>query len=464
MPQNKNVTLFWTLYSPLIGQRILPSLSLAYLAKVLVKHDIPVKCIDANLLVYDKWKYEAVTHENKQAILDKLIRETERTKPRILGIGYWTEGVSFVREFVKQIKRRNPRLIIVVGGPSATFLTEEIFKFIPEVDYIARGEGELTLLELAQRIFAGHEARGVAGISYRHKQKIIHNQDRALIKNLDELPLVDFEDFVYLGELEGLGVLTSRGCPHHCGYCPDSGFYGQYRIHSPAYIIKQIKHLRKLYQARYITFLDDNVIIDPFRAVKLFGALATENLECDFPISARADHLNPAVFKFLAQAKVTWITVGVENIVPHILKYYQRAGNTAVYIAQVRRTVELMEKYKMRGAFNFVLGSPVESRDDLRKNLLFMRDLDRKGFVIYASLLRPVPGSRFWRQYEAGEMKMFPRSDNSTGFPFDDDYLDIPWICPVNFAFEHEFYSRRRYLENCRYAREFISHLRTSPR
>jgi anaerobic magnesium-protoporphyrin IX monomethyl ester cyclase len=447
MKNKTRVTLFWTLYTPLIGQRILPSLSLAYLAKILVVHKVPVTCIDSSLMVYDKWNYSSVNNENKKEILDKLIKEVEESKPAILGIGFWTEGVSFVREFVSLIKKRNPQIKIVVGGPSATFLTEKIFTFLPEIDYIVRGEGELTLLELVKRLAGGRSTADILGLSYRRKGKIVNNGNRPLIADLDRLPLVDYEDFVYTGKKEGLSMLTSRGCPFRCSYCSDSNFYGKYRVHSPSYLIAQIRHFIKLYRPRYIALSDDNVVVGSTRAIKLFSSLAEVNLPVQLPIGARVDCLDEQIFKVLNMAKVPWITVGVENVVPKVLRYFKRTDDIKNYLSKIDQAVRLLKHYKMGAAFSFVLGSPVETFDDTEKNLFFMEKLNSQDFLIYSSILRLVPGSFLWQQYQSGKEKIFLKGKTGASFPFDDGFEDIEWICPGNFSFQHRLYSNRRYLE-----------------
>jgi radical SAM superfamily enzyme YgiQ (UPF0313 family) len=448
MIKKPRITLLWTLYSPLPYQKMAPNLSIAYLAKTLEQHNFIVSCIDCNLLVYDKWDYKSVKEEDKSRILDDLVKEAEETRPDILGIGYWTEGVSFVREFARLIKKRNPRLTIILGGPSATFLPKEVLNFIPEADYIVRGEGELTLLDLVTKITKGDSTKNVLGISYKSdKVRVINNPNRPLIKNLDSLPLIDFENFTYLGKHEGLNLLTSRGCPFNCFYCSANNFYGCYRFYSPAYVVNQIKHLLKLYHIRHVAFSDDNVIVSPLRAIKLFGLLAEENLDCELPTGARVDSLNKEVFAVLAKAKVPWLTIGIENIIPKVLKYYNRTQDSNSYLLSVTRTIKLIKKHGMGAAFCFVMGAPIETEDDILANLHFMKGLFTKNFVIYASMLRLVPGSYFWYQYLDKKINIFPLNITTTNFPFDDQYLDLEWVCPANFAFKHNFYSNQQFIE-----------------
>lgn len=442
------ITLLWTLYSPFFNGQTPPNLSIAYLSKILEKNNFEVQCIDCNLLVYDKWGYGDITVKNKEEILSRLIKETEKTDPDILAIGYWTEGISFIKKFVAIIKERNPNIKVVLGGPLTTFLPEKISSFIPEADYLVRGEGELTLLELVKNISKSQNTKTICGISYRDKKgQLVNNPDRPLIKDLDKLPILDFENFVYLGKHEGLNIMTSRGCPFNCSYCPSGNFCKGYRFHSPEYIIKQIKHLINLYGVRHVSFSDDNVLCNQDRVRKLFGIFASENLDCKLPISGRVDNLNKEILDILKKAKVPWLTIGVENILPKVLKYYNRTAYPKQYISNIPKVIGLLEDYGIGAAFSFVLGSPIETEGDMLKNVCLMKELSEKNFLIYASRVRLVPGSSFWEQYQAKKVNIFKVDNRSTGFPFDDPYLDIEWICPSKFAFENNHYSNEKFVE-----------------
>lgn len=457
------ITLLWTLYS-FAGKCPLPNLSIAYLSKVLEEAGFEVRCIDCNHIVYGKWDYEVVDLKNKEQVLFNLIKETEKTEPDILAIGCWTEGISFVREFVKIFKERNPSVKIIIGGQLATFLPEKVFDFVPEVDCLVRGEGELTLLKLVQKISKGKKTRSILGISFKDsKGHVVNNLNRPLIRVLDNLPLIDFENFTYIKKLEGLQIITSRGCPCKCNYCSSNNFYGCYRFHSPEYVVRQVKHLTSVYDIRYVSLSDDNVLCDHDRVRKLFNLFIKEDLNCELPASARIDSLNEEIISILKRAKVPWLTVGVENIAPKVLEYYNRTLNSDEYISKVPKGVELVEKYGLGAAFSFVIGSPVETEADMLKNLRFMKDLYEKGFWIYASILRLVPGSFFWSQYLDKKIKVFKLNKKSTGFPFDDNYLDLEWVCPSNFAFKNSNYSDERFVEICNKIMYEISKFKNTP-
>ena len=444
-----NITLLWSLYTPYPSkQKIRPNLSIAYLSKYLEEYGFENKCIDCNLFVYDKWGYVNINSKNKATIMHKLIEETEKTSPDILALGCWTEGISFVKEFAQIIKERNSKIIIILGGPLATFLPQEIFDFIPEIDYIVRGEGEKTLLELIKTISAEEKVDTIAGISYRIKnRKTFNNPDRPLIRDLDTLPIIDFSNFVYTGKHDCLDIITSRGCPYNCHYCASGNLYQEYRCNSPKHVAKQVKHLIDLYNVETVSLADDNVFGDKIRAKKLFGTLAHEMFDCQLSTSARVDILDKNMLDLLFKAKVNWLTVGLENIVPNVLSYYQRTDNPKEYIKRAHTIGPLLKEFNIGAAFTFIFGAPYESEVDMLKNLAFVKQLSKQEFWIYASQLRIVPGSHCWNDSIQKKNKMNIIGHKTTNFPFDEPYKDKVWVCPSLFAVQSHYYSHQKYLE-----------------
>jgi MoaA/NifB/PqqE/SkfB family radical SAM enzyme len=439
------ITLMWALYLPYpTKQKVSPNMSIAYLSKFLESHGFEALCIDCNLFVYEKWHYEEINSVNKNVILNRLIKETEKTNPDILAMGCWTEGISFLKEFVAAYKGRNPNVTVIIGGFLTTFLPTEVLNLIPEVDYAVRGEGELTLLDLVSALSKGGKTNSIPGISFKDKNgKIMNNPDRQLMPNLDALPLVDFENFVYAGKPDGFDIVTSRGCMFNCIYCASGNGY---RFQSEGHTIKQIEHIINLYGPRHVSLNDDNIFCNKKRVHKLFTALAKEKFDCMFPTSGRLDNLDTDTLALLRKAKVPWLTVGIENIVPKVLRYYKRTENISGYISKARDIGLLLKEHSIGAAFTFIFGSPIEKEKDMQINLDFIRKQSKDGFWIYASKLRLIPGSNLWQDYTHKKIEIFKTGERPK-FPYDEPYSDTAWICPSHFALKHNFYQNQKYLK-----------------
>ena len=160
--------------SPLIG--------IAYIAAVLEKNGYEVTVIDCPPL--------KITYED-------LKREIASFKPDIVGITSVTVTFSSAAQAARVIKESFPQALIVMGGPHVTVLDEQILNEHPEVDIIVRGEGEQTMLELANMVSSTDlkHLNEVEGITFRKNGKIVRNEDRDFIQNLDELPFPAYKYF-----------------------------------------------------------------------------------------------------------------------------------------------------------------------------------------------------------------------------------------------------------------------------
>ncbi|MCX6664211.1 MAG: cobalamin-dependent protein [Euryarchaeota archaeon] len=117
-----------------------------------------------------------------------LERYIESANPSmILTSGFTTNAYSCARacEIAKTV---NEDIVTIVGGIHFSFTPEESLQSFPEMDYIVRGEGELTVVDLIKTLENKGKISQVQGVSYRNNGKITHNPARPLIENLDTLP------------------------------------------------------------------------------------------------------------------------------------------------------------------------------------------------------------------------------------------------------------------------------------
>src|SRR3989338_1283557 len=162
------------LYPPGLSY-ITPPLGLAYLAAVLKKENISVQILDASA--------EGLSFGQTMAVI-------KDAKPKIIGISARTPDYNMIEKIIWVIKNEFPSASIVLGGPHPTIAPEEVLKS-SLADYVVRGEGEHTFLELCKFLLNGEKKNlsDIKGISYRSDNGIVHNADRPFINNLDELPL-----------------------------------------------------------------------------------------------------------------------------------------------------------------------------------------------------------------------------------------------------------------------------------
>lgn len=160
-----------------------------------------------------------------------------------MGFSATTPNISDVRLLSSMIKKRDANISTVLGGPHVTGEPLFTLEICSDIDIAVRGEGEETMLELAE----GRPLEKIRGITYRaNSHKIISNEDRTLIGDIDSIPkparqLLDMEFYTRPSRftsrnlsLRTTHIFTARGCPYSCYYCagPLMG-RNKVRFHSP---------------------------------------------------------------------------------------------------------------------------------------------------------------------------------------------------------------------------------------
>lgn len=158
-----------------------------------------------------------------------------------------------------------PESKVIFGGVHPTILPEDVLNN-KHVDYVVRGEGEVSMVELVKTA----NPESVAGVSYRQNGKVIHNPARPLIKNLDSLPFPAYHLFPmkkYHPALGGyrrtpaINMISSRGCLGKCTFCYKDMFGVMTRMRSPENLVEEIELLTGNYGIKEITFYDDSFIV-----------------------------------------------------------------------------------------------------------------------------------------------------------------------------------------------------------
>lgn len=208
--------------------------------------------------------------KNKDDILD-FYKKVRADVPDIIGFSVTTSQFYFLKDIVKESKRISNSFILC-GGVHPTLKPECIYE-IPELDAIARGEGEFPMLELANAFEQKKEFHNIKNFWFRKDDKIIKNEIRPLIANLNEIPFPDKNSLDYqkvINEARGANrFIFSRGCPFNCTYCsnkalsqvyPDPHHY--FRQISPERAIEEIKQDLEKYKFKYLVFDDDTISLN----------------------------------------------------------------------------------------------------------------------------------------------------------------------------------------------------------
>lgn len=383
---------------------VIPPAGLLSIASYLEKNGVKVKIYDAQV-------------EERP-----LISEIRKFKPDIIGITCVTSLFYSMKETAKKIKE-NFDIPVVVGGVHPTVLPEETLKD-RNIDFVIRGEGHITTLELLKALRTKRFSR-IKGISYRRNGKIVHNQDRPLIKNLDDIPypayhLIDFEKYRTSPDLDfgsrSITVYSSIGCPYNCTFCANPVLTKRcYRQRSVNNLMGEIDMLIKKYRINFLMIGDNDFTVNRKWTMDFCREYIKRGYNSiPWETSVRADQLDEELLSMMKKAGCKLLSLGLESGVQRILDIM----NKRVTVAQLERGVKLVKDSGIIVRGSFILGMPTETREESLETIRFSRKLplDQVRFAIAT----PFPGTELFEMAKNEGMKV----DDWTKFSLMVGYTD----------------------------------------
>lgn len=329
------------------------------------------------------------------AILERLAA----FRPRIVGLYAtafgWNKAVSAARD----IKEILPRAYLIAGGPYPIAVQERCLTEAPAIDAVVTGEGERTVVELAERIEAEAGPDPVLGLAFRAGAGgIVKNPARPLIMDLDSLPfpareLLEGPDrcipppATYRRKPVAV-VMTSRGCSRRCIYCfqMDRERASGIRFRSIGSVMEEIELcLRQGY--REIKFIDDTLAADRERAMELTREIRRRKLDFTWFASACVNQVDGTLLKAFRQAGCWAILMGAESGVQKNLDAL-RKGTT---VEQIRSAVRAARHAGLRVFTPFLFGIPGETYEEALRTIAFACELDPD--VANFHCITPFPGA-----------------------------------------------------------------------
>jgi len=327
--------------------------------------------------------------------------------PDIVGFSVVTPGVAEAASIASLAKRLGGRdVLTVAGGPHPTALPAKTLAECPDLDVVAIGEGEATLLELA----ASGPSPEVAGIAFRADGQIVHTPPRTTCSNLDALAPTPY-DLYDMGHyaaadrwlirwlnLSATNIRTSRGCPNRCRFCAAHLVAGLgVRYYSTDYVLAQVRGVLDRFGVEAVLFEDETMGADRARLTALCDGLRGLGAPRRFCWSAclRVDQAEGALLGEMKAAGCVQIEYGFESGSDRMLR---RLAKNAGLEAN-RRAVRLTREAGLRIFANIMVGLPGETEDDFDKTVRFLRWA--RPDVISAAQLDPLPGTPIYNDLPA---------------------------------------------------------------
>jgi radical SAM superfamily enzyme YgiQ (UPF0313 family) len=331
--------------------------------------------------------------------LHKLTEKILKQNIKIIGFTCFDTNYYFVKLFSQRLRKQNPDLTIIVGGPTATFSDKLIMSDNPAIDICVRGEGEITTYELIEHLNSGLDVSDVKGITYRLNGNLVRTEDRPFIygdvkgAELDVIPSPYLENLIPLdGEC---GILTSRGCVFKCVYCNFSAMSRwTIRYHSIDRVMLELelisKHLRQTkedIEDKQIVLFDDIFSLNIERAKLLCKAVIDKKIRLRLWAETRGDRVDKELLSLMKEAGFQDMNFGLESAVPRVLRNMKKlsAGDGCIskksfglekrYVEKTKENVSLAKKLGIRITVSVIMGLPGATLNDDKKTIEFVRKL-----------------------------------------------------------------------------------------
>lgn len=365
-------------------QGVYPPLGILYIAAVLKNRGFEVHVIDAQ-----------ATGDDHEEVAEKVLQ----MKPDLVGITAMTFTLVDCKLVVQGIRKRL-KTKIVIGGPHTAIYPDECFS--PEgldADYVVVGEGEKTLIRLAEDIELG-----------KAKDKIY--RQLTFIEDLDELPfpareLTEMDRYysVLSADTPTTTAFSSRGCPFSCAYCDRPALGKGFRAMSATRVADEMQWCQQN-GIKEIFFYDDTFSVSMKRVMEICAEIKRRNIKIKWDVRTRVNVVNEDLLKNMKEAGCERIHFGVETANPRVVKELQK-GTTNL---QVEKAFDLCKKYGIKTLAYFMMGNPTETMEDVKETLALSRRV--KPDFMQMTILSPFPATQIYlRALQEGVIEGDPWRD-----------------------------------------------------
>ncbi|MCM1232763.1 MAG: B12-binding domain-containing radical SAM protein [Ruminococcus flavefaciens] len=367
-------------------------------------------------IIYDKF-------ENSLADMEILC-----SKAQVALLSCKTTTYPIALEVAKAIKNCNPKIITIFGGPHCNVLPREVIAH-DEVDYVSTGEGELTLIKLLSVFEGKTKLEEVPGVYYKKTDGIIvKNTHSSLIKNIDDIPEIEYE--ILPGDLNNyhIYVETSRGCKYQCSFCANPLLWEkQIRSYNSDKVYNRLTRLSKLLHANTLVHLVDPSYGNSIYIDTLCDSLIKHPISLKFSCDINALHVEKERIIKMYNAGVRMFCIGIESFSEDVLRLNKKPQTTELILNACRIIKENTDAFVKT---YWIIGLPGESEETFR----YSRDMAIKMLkdnwvdIVCEHVFVPYPGCDVYEHPENYKYKIIHKdwgNYDSRSFPLPGESEDF---------------------------------------
>lgn len=301
-------------------------------------------------------------HLNKK--IEHLFESIKDYLPELIGLSLMSYKFLQHYKLIDKIKTRFPHIPIVVGGPHVSTFREGVLRKCESIDFGITLEGDETIVELCNNM---NRPSLIKGLIYRENGTTHYTGDRLFITDLDKLGYPRYNHFD-LGKYEFITIVTSRGCPFRCIYCPVIYTIGnKWRCRSATSVVDELEFWYKKGFRRF-EFGDDNFTLRRERVLKICDEIEKRNmsgLKIGLGNGIRADRVDKPLLLRMKEVGFSYVAFGVEAGNNKVLK----ALNKGETIEKIEEGIKAACEVGFPVHLFFLLGSPTETEEDVKDSV-----------------------------------------------------------------------------------------------
>uniref|UniRef100_Q02AP0 Radical SAM domain protein n=1 Tax=Solibacter usitatus (strain Ellin6076) TaxID=234267 RepID=Q02AP0_SOLUE len=298
--------------------------------------------------------------------LDRCERDVDWSRYTIVGFTSMFEQNLATLALASRIKRRFPRICIVMGGANCeSEMGEQLHKSFPFLDYVFTGQSDWSFPQFVEHVITNRQVDAIRGLVHRRGGVSVSTGRPEPVGDLNRLPVPDYDDYVtQLGAYRLLGKLpvrlqfeTSRGCwwgmKQHCTFCGFNAETMQFAAKSPGRVVDELEYLASRYNTTEFDAVDNILDYRAFATVlpRLAERKPAFSLFYEIKSNLRRDQV-----RLLAQAGVRYIQPGIESLNTQVLGVMKK-GLTALQNIQV---LKWCREFAIVPSWNLIYGFPDE--------------------------------------------------------------------------------------------------------
>jgi radical SAM superfamily enzyme YgiQ (UPF0313 family) len=354
----------------------------------------------------------------------RLVRELD---PAVVGLSIMTFQRRTAGRIIELVRALKPDIKIVVGGYDPS-LAPEAYEPM-SVDYMVRGEGEVTFCELLRSLEEGRESASIRGLSFRNGNGWLHNDPRTPHRLEDgeiRLPHRDarvLKGYTFLGRQVDV-IETSRGCTYDCSFCSIIEMRGRnFFTYSFDRVLDDIRDARD-HGARTIFLVDDNIMLNVRRFEALCEAIiAAEFNGIDYFVQAMTSSIanhGETLAPLMKRAGFRYVFLGIENILEGDLEFLRASAknmardNGHTTGNATLKAIDHLHRNQMYVVGGLIVGNPGDTRESIEANLEFARRYVDWPYIQHPTPYPGTPMTKDFRQQGLIEIERMEEYDGTT--------------------------------------------------